>query len=204
MKLAIASSMIAISLLSFACKDDDNNDGQTIEEIPNQLAGTYKTDCTANGVLDLSSTNRTLEFSSVGDFDKQEVYYAGDSCADAPALTYKVKGTVQAKGALPENAELDMLNFSVNTALLTPGTQAIVTTLNATNFCGKKDWAVGLEVSIDSLDCDGFTIKKGDVISDVYDDKDGTLYFGKTFALLLNQTGDRPTEVDLDVPYHKQ
>jgi hypothetical protein len=204
MKLALASSMLAIGLLSFACDKDDDNDGQTIEEIPNQLAGTYKTDCTANGVLELSSSNRSIDFSSVGDFDKQEIYYAGDSCTDAPALTYKVKGTVQDKGTLPENGELNMLNFSVNTAVLTPGTQALVNTMNTLKFCGKTDWAVGAESNIESLDCDGFTIKKGDVISDVYDDKDGTLYFGKTFALLLKQTGERPTEVDLDTPYHKQ
>lgn len=203
MKTAFASSIVSLVLLASAC-GDDNNDGQTIENIPTQLAGSYKTDCTANSVLGLSSTNRRISFSSVGDFDKTETYYAGSACADAPALTYKVSGTVQEQGKLPANTELDMLNFAVSSASIIPGTEALVTTLNTTKFCGKTDWALNSEVSIDSLDCSGFSIKKGDVIQDVYDDRDGTLYFGKAFALLLNETATRPTEIDEDIPYHKQ
>jgi len=194
-----------MGLLSGACgKDDDDKDGQTIDQIPTELAGTYKSDCVANGVLGLSSTSRELSFSAVGDFDKKETYFSGDACAEAPSLTYKVNGTAQAVGKLPSDPSLEMLNFAVNDAYLTPGTEAIVNTMNTTRFCGKNDWAIGTEVSIAALDCSGFTIKKGDTINDVYDDRDGTLYFGKTFALLLKQTGERPTEVDTEVPYHKQ
>lgn len=204
MKTALVSSVLAFGLLSVACGKDNKNDGQTIENIPTQLAGTYKTDCTQNSVLGLTSTDRTLSFSSVGDFDRTEVYHTGSACDSAPALTYKVHGTVQEQGKLPSDQTLDMLNFAVSSASLVPGTDALVKTMNVTKFCGKADWALNTEVAIDSLDCSGFTIKKGDVIQDVYDNRDGTLFFGKKFALLLKETGARPSTVDTNVPYHKQ
>ncbi len=204
MKTAIFTSVLSLGMLVAACGKDNKNDGQTIEEIPTALAGTYNTDCTKNGVLGLSSTDRELAFSRLGDFDKKEVYYSGSECADAPSLTYKVKGTAQDKGKNPADQTLELLNFSVNDAFLTPGTEAIVTTMNASSFCGKKDWVIGQEVSIGGLDCNGFTIKKGDVIPEIYDDRDGTLFFGKSFALLLKQTGERPTQVDESIPYHKK
>lgn len=207
MKVAFASSILALGLFGYACGDssDDKNDGQTVENIPNQLAGDYKTACTANSdLLGLGSSTRELSFSSVGDFDKKEVYFSGESCSEAPGLTYRVVGTVSNQGKLPENPELDLINFTIAEAYLTPGTQTLVDTMNNTSFCGKKDWALNTEASIASLNCNDFTIKKGDVVQDVYDDRDGTLYFGKKFALLLKQTGDRPTEVDLDLPYNKQ
>ena len=203
MKFAMASSVLAFGLLNFACSDD-SNDGQTIENIPNQLAGDYKTACTKNSALGLTSSIRELSFSSVGDFDKKEVYFAKGDCSEAPALTYKVVGTASNQGKLPENQELDLINFTVAEAYLTPSTQFLVDTLNTTSFCGKKDWAVNVEASIADLSCNDFTISRGEVIQDVYDDRDGTLFFGKKFALLLNQTDERPTEVDLELPYNKQ
>lgn len=204
MKIALLSSVLALSMVSYACKDDDSNDGQTIENIPNQLAGDYRVACSQNSVLGLTSTVRDLSFSSVGDFDKKETYYADDACGEAPALTYRVVGTVAALGDLPSNPTLDLINFTVAEAYITPGTQALVDTLNTTNFCGQKDWALNTEKSIADLECNDFTIAKGAVIEDVYEDRDGTLYFGKKFALLLNETGERPTEVDLDLPYAKR
>lgn len=204
MKKILATSLLALGLFTNACKDDDNNDGQTIENIPNQLAGDYKTGCTQNSALGLTSSTRELSFSSVGDFDKKEVYFSDDACAESAALTYKVVGTVSNQGKLPSNEELDMINFTVAEAYITPGTQALVDTLNTTSFCGKKDWALNVEASIAELNCNDFTIQKGQVIQDVYDDRDGTLFFGKKFALLLNETGDRPSEIDEDLPYNKQ
>ncbi len=203
MKFVIASSLLALGLTSFACKDD-NNDGQTVENIPNQLAGSYKAQCAQNSVLGLTSTARDISFSSVGDFDKKEVYFTDSSCGGSAALTYRVVGTVASVGKLPENNELDMINFTIGDAYITPGTQALVDTLNATSFCGKKDWALNAEAKISDAKCNDFTITKGEVIQDVYEERDGTLYFGKKFALLLNETGDRPTEVDMDLPYAKQ
>ncbi|RYZ87011.1 MAG: hypothetical protein EOP04_12690 [Proteobacteria bacterium] len=203
MKIALLSSVLALGLLSGACSDDDD-DKNPADQIPNQLAGLYKTDCSQNGVLGLTSTAREIDLTAIGGFDRKEMYYGGDACTDAVALTYRVTGTVQSQGALPENTQLDLINFSVSEAYITPGTDALVTTLNTTKFCGKSDWAIGQEVTIGGLDCNGFTIRKGDVIPEVYEDVDGTLYFGKKFALLLNQTGERPTEVDMDLPYHKQ
>lgn len=204
MKNFTLPAFVALSLLSFACgKDDDNNDGQTIEEIPTQFAGTFRTDCLPNSQLNLSHATRELKISNVGDFDKKEVYYS-DACASAPSLVYKVVGTVQNKGKLPEDQTLDMLNFSVNEAYITAGSEDVVNVLNTTRFCGKNDWVLNQETSIAGLNCQNFAISKGEVIQDVVEDQDGTLYFGKKFALLLNETGERPTEVDMDVPYHKQ
>lgn len=204
MKKFLATSILALGLIQTACSDDDKNDGQTIENIPNQLAGDYKTGCTENSALGLTSSTRELSFSSVGDFDKKEVYYTDDACAESAALTYKVVGTVSNQGKLPENQELDMINFTIAEALITPGTQALVDTLNTTSFCGKQDWALNVEASVAELNCNDFTIAKGEVIQDVYDDRDGTLFFGKKFALLLNETGDRPVEIDDSLPYNKQ
>ncbi|RYZ89912.1 MAG: hypothetical protein EOP04_05510 [Proteobacteria bacterium] len=204
MKLAIASSILALGLVSFACKDDDDNDGQTIENIPNQLSGDYKTACTENSALGLTSSTRELSFSSVGDFDRKEVYFTNDNCTDVAGLTYRVVGTASVPGKLPENVELDVINFQIGEAYITPGNQALTDTLNATSFCGVKDWALNVEKSIADLQCNDFAIKKGEVIQDVYDDRDGTLFFGKKFALLLNEDDARPTEVDLSLPYNKQ
>lgn len=204
MRKFTAASFVALSLLAFACGDDDDkNDGQTIEEIPDQFTGTFRTDCLPTTFFEQSHATRELHISMLGDFDKKEVYFA-DACESAPALVYKVVGTVAEKGKLPEDERLDMINFSVNDAYITAGNQSVVNFLNTTNFCGKSNWVLNQETSIAGLNCRDFAIEKGEVIEDVVEDIDGTLYFGKTFALLLNETGERPTEVDMDVPYHKK
>ncbi|MBC7660073.1 MAG: hypothetical protein H7249_10220 [Chitinophagaceae bacterium] len=203
MKTAIVSSLLSLGLLAGACgKSKDDN--KTIQQIPNQLAGTYKTDCSKQGVMGLGSALRQVNFTAVGDFDRKETYFAGNSCTETTALTYRTTGTVQSVGSLPSDSTLDMLNFTVSDTYITPGTDALVKTLNTTKFCGKTDWALNQEAQVSALSCENFTIKKGDVIQDVYDDRSGTLYFGKKFALLLNNSGARPTSVDLDTPYHKQ
>jgi hypothetical protein len=200
-----AASLIALSLLVLpACgdKDDDNNDN-VIEEIPTNYVGLYKTDCIANSVLDLSHTIRTVDIQADGGFSRTEEYFGSDNCQDS-GLKLRVDGTVQEKGDLPENPELDMLNFSVSDVFITVNSDALRATLNTTKFCGISDWAVGQEREVSGADCRGFTIKKGDVVQEVVDDRDGTLYFGNNFALLLNKTDDRPTAIDEKVPYHKQ
>ncbi len=200
-----AASLLALSLFVLpACgdNDDDNNDN-VIEEIPTNYVGLYKTDCVANSVLDLSHTIRTIDIQADGGFSRTEEYFGSDSCQDS-GLKLRVDGTVQEKGDLPENPQLDMLNFSVSDVFITVNSEALQKTLNATKFCGVSDWAVGQERTVSGADCRGFTIKKGDVIQEVVDDREGTLYFGRNFALLLNQTNDRPTEIDENVPYHKQ
>jgi hypothetical protein len=115
-----------------------------------------------------------------------------------------VEGTVQEKGDLPENPELDMLNFSVSEVYIKLNSEVLQNALNTTNFCGISDWAVGQERDVSGADCRGFSIKKGDVIQEVVDDREGTLYFANNFALLLSKTDDRPNVIDDKIPYHKQ
>jgi len=199
-----AASLIALSLLVLpACGKDDNNDNNAVEEIPTNYVGLYKTDCVANTVLDLSHTIRTVDMRANGGFTRTEQYYSDDNCQQG-ALALRVEGTVQEKGDLPEDPKLDMLNFSVSEVYIKVGTDGLRNTLNATKFCGITDWATNQERDVSGKDCNGFTIKKGDVVQEVVDDRDGTLYFGNNFALLLNRTDDRPTAIDDKIPYHKQ
>lgn len=200
-----AASLIALSLLVLpACgDDDDDNNDNVVEEIPTNYVGLYKTDCIANTVLDLSHTVRTVDIQADGGFTRGEEYFSDDNCQQS-ALQLRVGGTVQEKGDLPEDPKLDMLNFSVSDVYIKVNSEALKDTLNSTNFCGFSDWTVGQERDVSGADCSGFTIKKGDVIQEVVDDREGTLYFGNNFALLLNKTDDRPTAIDEKIPYHKQ
>ncbi len=198
-----AASLIALSLLVLpACGDNDDNDDNAIEEIPTNYIGLYKTDCIANTVLDLSHTIRTVDMQADGGFARSEEYFS-DACQTS-ALQLRVEGTVQEKGDLPENPQLDMLNFSVSEVYIKVNTDLLKNTLNTTKFCGISDWAVGQERDVSGADCRGFTIKKGDVVQEVVDDREGTLYFGNNFALLLNKTDDRPNAIDEKIPFHKQ
>ncbi|WP_141733456.1 hypothetical protein [Oligoflexus tunisiensis] len=201
-----AASLIALSLLILpACgdNDDDDKNDNVVEEIPTNYIGLYKTDCIASTALDLSHSIRTVDIQADGGFSRTEEYFGDEACQDS-GLALRVDGTVQEKGDLPENPQLDMLNFSVNDVYITVNSDTLKDVLNTTRFCGITDWAVGQERNVAGADCRGFAIKKGDVIQEVVDDREGTLYFGKNFALLLNQTSDRPTEIDDEVPYHKQ
>lgn len=199
-----AVSLIALSLLILpACGDNDDNDNNAVEEIPTNYLGLYKTDCVASTVLGLSHTIRTVDLQADGGFSRGEAYFSDDKCQQS-ALELRVEGTAQEKGDLPENPELDMLNFSVSEVYIKVNNEVLQTTLNTTSFCGFTDWAVGQERDVSGADCRGFTIKKGDVIQEVVDDREGTLYFANSFALLLNKTDDRPLAIDDKIPYHKQ
>jgi hypothetical protein len=198
-----AASLIALSLLVLPACGKDDDDNNAIVEIPSNYIGLYKTDCVANTALDMTHTIRTVDMRANGGFTRREEYFTDGACQKG-GLALRVEGTVQEKGDLPEDPKLDMLNFSVSDVYITVNNEALKNTLNTTRFCGISDWAVGKERDVSGADCRGFTIKRGDVIQEVVDDRDGTLYFGNNFALLLNNTNDRPTAIDEKVPYHKQ
>jgi len=215
MKHKLATLILALGLFPLAACNDDSDDGKVIVQNPEgtkptvgpvpdtsvALVGTsFETNCLRKGVLDLTSSTRTFSFQTGGGFEKREVYFLGDDCGVAPYLRYRVVGTMTDRGQDPAHPGIYQADFTVQDAFLTVTNENQRITFNTGAFCGKTDWTLDQEVSIGGLNCEGFTIRSGDVIPEVYAKEDKTLYFGEAFVLLLNASV-RPTGLDRDVPY---
>lgn len=201
------ATILALPLALAACKDDNDDTtetGKKLETTPEELRGTWLSGCVKTTVLGLTSTQREYILNAIGDFDRKERYFSDANCQNLVA-TYKVIGTVEAKGQNPDKPEIDMLNFTINNAYLTLNADNITGVLNTTRLCGKADWAVGAETEVTNADCQGSTVKKGEVQFDSYDVRDGQLYLGQKFLFLAKENAnDRPTQLATDVPYAKQ
>jgi len=202
----LAALILPLALLG--CKDDDDTTeiGQNIQATPDELRGTWKSDCVGSDVLNLPATQREYVFNAIGDFDRVERFYSDSGCQNLVA-TYKVIGTVEAKGHNPESSdpEVNMVNFTVNNAMLTVNSDTIIDALNTMKLCGKADWALNQETEVTNADCEGSRIGKGSVQFDSYDVRDGQLYLGQKFLFLSKDDASaRPKELDTSTPFHKQ
>ena len=180
--------------------------GKKSEENAPELAGDWKSACVANSALKLSHTQRDFNFNAIGDFDKTESFFKDDLC-DESFVTYQVMGTYDEKGENPENADIQMINFTVNEANLTADTGGAVTILNGLKFCGISDWKMGEERNITSQDCTGFKVNKGDVIFESYklEDNNSDLYLGQKFVFLAkDNSNERPKDVNKNAGFTRE
>lgn len=203
MKFAI---LITLSLFFVTgCGIFDTKDkGKKIQQNDSEIAGKWQSNCVGAETLELTHTQREYNFNAIGDFDKTERFYANKSCSN-PGFTYQISGTYAALGSHHDNNEIKQVNFTVDKAVVTVNSKGAVDLLNDASLCGKSDWAVGSETDITGKNCAGFSVKKGDVVFDVYDLQDGNLYFGQKFFFLSSDDADsRPDSISEDVVFKRK
>lgn len=167
------------------------------------LAYKWKTDCVSSSALDLSHARRAIELSVLGNFEKDENFYSTDKC-EKSQITYKVLGTYAALAENPVNKEVKNINFTINKTLLVAHTDDAVKNLNKLKMCGIDTWKSGKEIDITNKSCAGITVKRGDVVADVYQIKNKALYFGQKFLFLAGgDVSSRPDKVAADVIYNR-
>jgi hypothetical protein len=168
------------------------------------LAHSWKAECASADVLQLTHTRRKISLNMLGNFDKTESFYGSAGC-DKSYLNYKVSGTYATLGPSAHNADINSVNFTINKATITVFNQGTVEVMNRLEFCGKKDWKVSDEINVTNKKCKGLAVKRGDVIFDVYEVKDNTLFLGKKFFFLSTDEApsDRPDSVASEVPYSR-
>lgn len=201
--------VLALGLAFTACNDDDDDTtetGKAITATPEELDGRWLTGCLPSDVLEVTHTQREYIFNRIGDFDKVERFYNDDSCTE-PVAEYKVIGTVKTEGKATEanDAEAEQINFSINEASFKVLSENALTLMNGLSLCGKSDWKLNEEVTVLDANCLGSTVRKGDVYFELYDVKEGQLYFGQNFVFLTKTSADaRPSSLNLEVPFAKQ
>ena len=82
-----------------------------------------------------------------------------------------------------------------------------ISAANDQALCGFTDWAVGVEKDLTGVDCgDGSVMPKAGAMSyDIYQIKDGQLYFGDSSRDGHDGSSPttRPTKINTDMPYKK-
>ncbi len=207
-KSAVLVSLALMSLATVSCNKDDNTTetGQKLNATPGELQGKWQSTCFPSNALEATYTQREYIFSAVGDFDKYERFFKDEGCTQQIG-EYKVIGTVEAKGKASDaqDPEAEQLNLTVNNALFTVVDGNSVSLFNGLKLCGKSDWKGSEEVKVLDLNCLGSTVRKGDVIFDIYDVKDGQLYLGQSSLFLTQDSANtRPTALDAEVPFSKK
>jgi hypothetical protein len=177
--------------------------GKKSEENEPDIAGNWTSNCIKSPGLGVPMARAEYSFNAIGDFDKTENFYAGETC-DSPIVTGIVSGTYDAKGKHPDNDDVKMINLTVDEVFVTANTDEGVETLNRIKFCGKDNWEVGEDVEVTGEDCGPYSFNKGDVVYDVYDVKEeDKLYFGKSLALTEEEEdpAERPKDINTNVVF---
>ncbi|WP_141734137.1 hypothetical protein [Oligoflexus tunisiensis] len=198
--------MALLALVQPACKRDEKTSetGQKLRSTPTELRGTWLSDCMSTTTLNAVSSQREFVINAIGDFDRLERYYSDPNCQHLVA-TYKVVGTVETKGPNPDKPDLEMINFTVNEAYITVTSDTILDDLNRMKLCGHTDWSVAEPVHVTNAACEGSKVQKGGVQFDSYDIRDGHLYLGESLMFLAkDNASDRPSELDLKVPFTRR
>lgn len=199
----IAVSLTALSLAAcgwFGTKKK----GTKAVQVDFKLAGQWRSNCVGADVLKLAHASMQYNFSALADYEKKETFYSDAGCAE-PAFSYKTSGTYAEIGKHEGLEGAKDINFTIQKASLTVHAQDILDELNSSELCGIKDWTVGREVDITNKDCQGFTVKPGDTVVDVYKLGEKELVFGKKIQLLASDDADsRPSSLATDAIYRKQ
>lgn len=199
-------SGLLLTLTFSACKKDEKTSetGRKLEATPAELRGTWQSACFPTTTLKTVSSQREYVFNAIGDFDRLERYFSDPNCQNLVA-TYKVVGTVEVKGPNPERSGVNMINFTVNEAYLTVKSESTLEQLNAMKFCSRADWHLDEDVHVTNAACEGSKVQKGGVQFDSYKIQDGHLYMGQKLLFLgKDDASERPTELDLKIPFAKK
>ncbi len=175
-----------------------------------ELSGAYANRCHAPTlvaeILKDNFAKETYDFNLTGSFTQVYEQHEDAACSQL-RLTRTLSGTYEIVGdadaeKLPETK---LVNLTIDKATLTPGSDASASDLNEAEYCGITDWKSGAERDVTDKDCGGLTIRKGEVVFDIYKVKDDTLYMGKTSLLSRGTSGaNRPEELDTDLFYTRR
>ena len=185
-----------------------SDSGQKGDQVNPQLAAEWDSNCAAIGFMGFASKASILTIGAIGDFDRETQVFSAAGCASGDqALSMKVSGTYDIVGDANIAGEAAKnINFTVNTASLTPTSQHAVDLLNAASYCGVTAWQTGTAVDIAGKDCAGESLKQGAVVFDVYEQAgNDVIYFGNA-PMWFDRTssGDRPTALDKSVTFSRK
>lgn len=191
---------VVIAIVSSGCGTTSSHDaaetvGNTLKDY--KIMGTWGSSCTESKILH-ASMKEFYTFDG-NNLSKVREFYSKSDCTD-PIVRVAHEGTfgIDFKNDLGENSR--NIDFDYKTASVTPLTDGGVTLLNATHFCGEKDWKVNTAFDLTKAS-EGITCPL-DQAKSVYDivRVDGDqLYFGHGGP--KNTTKERPTALDKDAPF---
>ncbi len=174
------------------------------DERDSKLMGEWSTKCYENKDVKPSYVREELKFRGNGDFDKITVLHTDAECKNE-ALRYMVSGTYNGAGKVEDKPNVHKINLNIAKVTLKPQTEEEAKALNEKKLCGKTDWAKNADVAVQDMDCEGADYRNGDVIFDLYEVADKTLYLGKAFLFFDKSDADlRPANVNTDKPYMKK
>lgn len=168
-----------------------------------ELSGEYSNRCHAptivNAILKDDFAKETYDYNVTGTFTQSYALHEDAACSQLK-LTRSIGGKYEIVGDSDKVAEAKMVNLTINSATLTPGSDAVAVELNDDKYCGITDWKSGVASNILDKDCGGLTVRNGEVIFDIYKVQDNTLYMGKTSFFRNGSSGStRPEALDTDL-----
>lgn len=197
---------LAIVFLLTGCGalETAKSEKKKIDERDSKLMGDWETKCYENKDVKPSYVREEMKFKKNGDFDKITILHTDDQCK-TEALRYTVSGTYNGAGKVDDQPNVKKINLNIAKVSLMPQTDEEAKALNDKKFCGKTDWIKDGSVEVQDKDCEGKDYKKGDVVFDIYEVADKSLYLGKTFLFFDKSDADlRPVNVNTDRPYLKK
>lgn len=202
------ATTLPLLLAGCGALDRDDDKGRKVDEIDNDLVGTWLSACEPQGpfgIIELVGEKHELVFGVVpGDVVKTVHRYQKPDCTE-PLYRLDIGATYSAVGDSPDVDGADNINYTVHDAKLTPSSEAAAGVLNDAKMCGATDWQSGVAKEITGVDCLGKKFSEGQVIFDIYDEEDGNLYVGKSSFFRDGDTSDsRPGALDREHPLVKQ
>jgi len=124
--------------------------------------------------------------------------------SDANCQTKTFTRTTRGTYELPNNRNqgTNDIDLMVKDLIITPDSADWVKKMNEGKDCQHTDWQAGVEQSVTGRDCPEGKIDRDTRIRDIYDIRDGKLYFGRrAFAVVGPAFDQRPTSVDTGTSY---
>jgi hypothetical protein len=195
--LVVALSLV---LLSTCQKGGGGDSGGGSSEDATALSGTWSTGCKADpskaGVY--YDDTRTFDGTT---FSTTFASFSDAACA--AALVTQAQTGAFVIGVPMDGTDATELDITIGAISITLHTDALVQSYNAKQFCG-GGWEKEQIRTITRADCGAAASDDADMVYEIFEAKDGALYFGKKDSAHTGKTeAQRPETIDESRPFAK-
>ena len=190
-------SFLLVSCGIFKKSDEAKNETNTRSE----LAGTWHSDCVAETVIHGLFARHEINMGADMVFRRTTDHFTDSQC-QTKTYTTTIHGEYRLLNAGQVGTK--QVDFTMRAAAMMPATADMAKTLNDAQECGHTDWQANQDQSVIDTPCTAAKITNGLLLKDVYDLRNGDLFFGRpSFVNDGKAPETRPTSVELTVPFHK-
>ena len=196
-ELRVLMAILVAAGLSASCGSTKSTkkEGKKLRQTAKSLNGEWDASCQKQDWFNFTQAAERFRFSPLGDFEKRTEIFRKD--CKAADLVIETGGTYDSLGKAKDIPDAKEINFTISAASVTPKSEDAVKALKAMKYCSISEWALGKKEDVLGKDCAGVNYKNGEVVYDIYRQKNKQLYFGKKMLFLAGETAnDRPVKLE--------